>query len=267
MIKRIILGGLLAAITSAAQAANVIDSTPGLLYHLDAAQGVTQSGGLVSAWADSNGSGNTFTQSVVAQQPTFIASSPAFNNLPAIQFNGTPDYALESRLTLNNDVGTAQTVFIVESITSHNGLDGIWGQNEGDLGIRRGDSSSNAWLYQGVGGGGNGNDFPTSIFVNGVATATQANNGTGVVLTAFGNADFSATGLGDYFDCCGAGARPFGGQIAEVAVYSGTLSLSQQQAIQSYLEAKYFTPEPASVILFGLGAIGLLAVARRRRNG
>jgi hypothetical protein len=244
--------------------ASVIDTTPGLLYHLVASQGVTQSGGAVSIWADQSGNGNNFTQSNALQQPTFIANSAAFNNQPVIQFNGIASYTAESRLVLNTDVGTAQTVFIVESITSNNGLDGIWGQNEGDDGIRRHDSNN----WQAPSNGGNGNDFPSSIFINGVATTTQANNGVGVVLTAVGNADFSATGLGDYFDCCGAGARPFGGDIAEVAVYSGTLTAGQQTAIEQFLEAEYFpTPEPASVVsLSSMGAVGLLIVARRRRR-
>ena len=41
--------------------AGLIDTTPGLVYHLDAGLGVsTGAGGLVSTWADQSGNGNTF---------------------------------------------------------------------------------------------------------------------------------------------------------------------------------------------------------------
>lgn len=60
---------------------------PGLELWLKADAGVTESGGLVSAWQDQ--SGNNRHPSVIAS-PTLLAA--ALNGLPAIDFNGTTQY-------------------------------------------------------------------------------------------------------------------------------------------------------------------------------
>lgn len=262
-----IISCVAAALCAAGTAgATVIDTTPGLLYHLDAAAGVVRdANNNVSAWNDQSPNGNNFAQATATKQPTFVASSTDFNNLPVVHFNGDLTGAgttapNASRLVLANST-TPVTVFIVNRTTSSNGLDGIWGRDEGDYGIRR--QSTTTWQTRAT---GDGNDFATSMFVNGTSTNVQP-VGTAAVLTAVGDGTqtLAQTGLGEYFDCCGAGARPWGGDIAEVAVYSGVLSASDRQAIEGYLGQKYFnTPEPASLGLFGLGAAGLLA--RRRRS-
>jgi hypothetical protein len=245
--------------------ASIIDTTPGLAYHLDAAINVTRTGNAVTSWGDVNNNGVVFSRSSPSKDPTFVASSSAFNNLPVISFNGdltnnSNGEAPNASGLLENTSSTAQTVFIVEVPNTSNGLAGIWGQDQGDAGIRRTDTST--WQTQTT---GNGNDFPSSMLINGVATQTQ-NNGTVAIMTAIGNANFTAN-IGDYFHVGANTPRSFGGEIAEMAVYNTVLTPAQQQAIVSFLESKYSVPEPGTFVLCGLGAVGLFAAVRRQRRG
>ena len=61
--------------------------TNGMALWLKADNGVVQSSGSVSLWADSSGSGNDATQSNSSYQPTL--TSNAQNGFPCITFNGT----------------------------------------------------------------------------------------------------------------------------------------------------------------------------------
>ncbi len=51
------------------------------------------------------------------------------------------------------------------------------------------------------------------------------------------------------------------GDIAEILVYAGTNAVNQA-AVESYLDAKYFIPEPATMLILGLGGV----LIRRRRS-
>lgn len=56
----------------------------GLIMWLKSDVGVTQSGGLVSAWADQSSAGNNLVQATGGSQPSYNASNSAYNNLPSI---------------------------------------------------------------------------------------------------------------------------------------------------------------------------------------
>lgn len=108
-------------------------SGSGLLYHLDAAKGVTASGSAVSSWADQGPAGNDFSQGDANRQPTLVAGLGG-NALPALRFDGDnsdpdgtgplPAGAYSDQLVLSSST-SAQTVFIVNSTFLHRGLDGI----------------------------------------------------------------------------------------------------------------------------------------------
>ena len=54
----------------------------------------------------------------------------------------------------------------------------------------------------------------------------------------------------------------FNGLIAEILVYDSNLSAGDIAAVESYLASKYLIPEPSTVVLLGIGMLGL--VIRRR---
>lgn len=50
----------------------------------------------------------------------------------------------------------------------------------------------------------------------------------------------------------------FSGDIAEILVYNKMLSAAEMSEVNDYLNAKYLVPEPATVLLMGLGAVSFL---------
>jgi hypothetical protein len=50
----------------------------------------------------------------------------------------------------------------------------------------------------------------------------------------------------------------FSGDIAEILVYNKMLSAAEMSEVNDYLNAKYFVPEPTTILLLGFGAISLL---------
>jgi hypothetical protein len=258
--------------------ATVIDTTPGIVYHLDAALGVTQSGGAVSGWADQSGQGRNFAQATAVKQPTLIGGATAGNigGLPVIRFDGDTSGSVSGSSPNADELilatsTTVQTFVIVNRSTTSVGLDGIWGDEAADVGVRREGSPNGAAGWQHP---GNSNTFSNggSMFVNGLAATTigSAPDGTPHILIATRGAStaFPDTSIGDYFASGTVSPRSWSGEVAELAVYDRALTTAEQQSVEQFLGQKYgiaVVPEPTAVggTLVGLGA---LALARRRRR-
>ena len=87
---------------------------PDCAIWLDAAVGVTEVGGVVSAWADQSGNGQNFSQATAAQRPTLLATGGP-RSLPCISFDGSND-ALATTSSLSFPSGCS--IFAVLSATS-----------------------------------------------------------------------------------------------------------------------------------------------------
>lgn len=219
------------------------------LYHLDAAVGVSTTGSSVTAWADQSGRGNNFTQADANRQPLLQTSGFGGNSLRAVRFDGDnsdPDGAgpllagaYSDTLVLSSST-SPQTVFIVNNTFQHRGLDGIWGLNNADVGIRR--ASSTAWNQANTGDF----TFTGAMFVNGVPTTSAALNAPHI-LTAVGSATWSATNIGNYFQYGhAAGSRAWNGDVAEVLVFNRPLNLAEGAVVVNHLSAKYAIPLAAN---------------------
>jgi hypothetical protein len=217
-----------------------------LLYWLKADAGVTKDGSnKVAAWADQTSRGNSFSQATAQSQPLFQASGFGGNSLSALHFDGDnsdPDGstgpllvgAYSDKLVLSANT-TPRTVFLVNNTLACRSLDGIWGGNNTDTGIRRQTASN----WQSGSNGGNNNDYTYtgSMFVNGSAgTASSGPH----ILTAIGNNTFAATNIGNYFPYGhAAGSRSWNGDLAEVIVYDRVLNSAEQSIVENSLSAKY----------------------------
>lgn len=225
-----------------------LESTSGssrLLYWLKAdAQGVTTEGNRVSAWNDQSGQGNHFVQADADRQPTWTASGFGANNLAAIRFDGDhsdPDGAgtlpagdNADRLLLS--IATSpKTVFLVCATQTNRSLDGVWGLDNGDMGIRL-DGTPSVWQNP-----GNENTYNNSgaLYVNGDPNNQSAANGTPIILTALGDSSLSATSLGNYFRYNFGSSRAWNGDMAEVIVYDRQLNGAERSVVENALSAKY----------------------------
>lgn len=98
---------------------------------LKSSDGVTESGGVVSAWADQSGNARNFTQATAGLRPSYDASDARFNGLPSIEGNGVDQYL--SGAALQDFIGatpTAYTLVIVLSLTSASNANGTLGYDE-----------------------------------------------------------------------------------------------------------------------------------------
>lgn len=89
---------------------NPLDLSP--TYWFDAAQGVTESAGLISAWSDISGNGNDVIQTTGSRQPTYLKIG--LNGLPSVLFNGVNTALFRSSMNLG--ANAVNTVTIVASI-------------------------------------------------------------------------------------------------------------------------------------------------------
>ena len=266
-----ILSGVIALCFCAAVSADTIDTTTGLVYHLNADSGVTKdTSNVVTNWASAQGAYN-FAETLSSKDPTYVAS--AVNGHAAIEFNGANANQLASAKS-----ATVQTVILVTKTTSACGFGGVLGlynTTYSDTGIRRSGYYTDPNIdYGQLWQAANENDFSYngSMTINGKSTFTQNVGDWGImVATAPSAVTWDATTLGDYFVMSGQGSRAWTGQIAEVAAFNGTLTAAQTNAILTELGTKYGiavsnVPEPTSMAIVLTGGIALAAYAWRKRK-
>jgi autotransporter-associated beta strand protein len=203
--------------------------TDGLAYQLDASDlsKLTLSGSNVTTWSDSTAAGVNFTQSVAVLQPVYVTN--ALNGRPAVRFEGLTNCMGAGKSVL------VQTAFIVNKVRGYMGNGGLWGQNNGDYGIRQ--ASLTGWIYP-----GNDNDFSFGgqMFINGAETNQLASN-TPHILTAIAASSRNwFTALGDGRPYNGIYFRSYKGDVGEVLVYNTALSKGDRQAVEAYLNYKWF---------------------------
>ena len=212
--------------------------TDGLVYRLDASSNALSTlqfadGSNVVAWADANGSGMLFTTNTAEKCPVYDAS--LFGGRGGLRFNRDED--IIRRLKANRP-SRAQSVFVVMSPAANNSLGGLWGQADGDNGIRL-----NSTVVQFC---GNGNDFASSgwVYANGAA-GNSFTVGQPLVVTAIGgSAQTWTVAVGSYSQY----RRHYRGDIAEVLAYDRKLDDSERQTVENYLRAKWLGTVPAPQI-------------------
>jgi hypothetical protein len=219
--------------------------TTNLKLHVKADAGVTQSGGLVSGWADQSGNGNNMTQGIESRKPAVVSN--VFGSNPAIRFDN--DYLiLPSAATLgiqNNEY----EIFIVAKTTNNNSnlmflmggasVEQFEAHYNGSAGIRFIPRTS---LYIDNGAIGTYSNASAQLF-NFRASASEGlvqMNGTDSTRSAF---DARSAFAGDiYLGIRGDLSWAYTGDIAEVIIYNAVLSESDRTSVETYLNNKYWPP-------------------------
>ncbi|MDO7877299.1 FG-GAP-like repeat-containing protein [Hymenobacter sp. ASUV-10] len=216
----------------------------GLRLHLAADQGLTSSGGTVTAWADLSGNGFGVAQATAGQCPAL--TSNAVNGKPALSLDGNDDW-LQSTGAV--DLLAGQTNYTFFAVTkpgttqkqyadifdySHSGGSRFVIQQDGN--------STNTFYNNGVTAANQ--VLPTAGFS--ILGGTFANGGTGTSRLNGGNAlsgpastNSWATPANFRVGNWSLTGREFNGQIAEVLVFNRVLTATEIGQVETYLGSKY----------------------------
>lgn len=225
------------------------DGTSALELWLKADTQVFNNGGVslasngqsVQEWHDQSGNNRDATQTANANKPTFLTN--VMHDKPVVRFDGNND--------LLDDVRNynAQTVFIVYDISNNGDLAQLWGHYDGGHHVAA--EARNNGNFKGF--SFDGNASATAIYaMNGVSFTGSAQQNDNTQTWNFGNIEIvsveyaSAQAMtrqtlgslnrGDD----GIDDLEFQGDIAEVIVYSNTLSPVDRAKVEEYLFEKYF---------------------------
>jgi hypothetical protein len=219
--------------------------TTNLKLHVKSDAGVTQSGGLVSSWADQSGNGNNMTQAIESRKPAIVSN--VFGSNPAIRFEN--DYLILPSATTLGIQNNEYDIFIVAKTTNNNSnlmflmggatLEQFEAHYNGSAGIRFIPTTS---LYIDNAAIGAYSNASAQLF-NFRASASEGlvqMNGTDSTRSA---SDARSSFGGDiYLGIRGDLSWAYTGDIAEVIIYNAVLSESDRTAVETYLNNKYWPP-------------------------
>jgi hypothetical protein len=208
----------------------------------DALQGLAD-GNALTTWPDSSRSGNNFTQTTAANQPTYQTAE--VNSLPCVRF--VTDDFLDGLATSSFISASAYTTWVVYKATSNVAeqpliSDGIfftsvfWSLaiNASNIVVRNNDGSDD--------------QSTVSADVAGSWTWARGRHDTGTIYAKTkGGAESAGTASGNtatLTDTVRIGAynaanNPFGGDIAEILVYNTVVSAEDRTKVENYLASKY----------------------------
>ncbi len=223
--------------------------------------------GGVATWVDKAGSFDV-TQSTASNQPSLASYVDAFNGLPVVHFDGTSDFLQNTSVSYS-----ARTVFAVYRVTEElrsNDLGSLWGDYDAghvapdgrDEGYWSFDGGVGAQAYYAV-------DYEDLVSGGGGSkTQPWIRDDVQMVTVRFTSTrSLNKHFLGSLSDVSYTTLR-YGGDIAEILVYSDVLSDTEIDQVRQYLGAKWAVPEPSTFMLvLAMFAAGLGAGFRRRSRG
>jgi hypothetical protein len=216
-------------------------------------------GAKVTQWIDLSGSTNNAAQATSTKQPTLV--NPAINGYPAVKFNGTSQYlSLTSGLS---DLTTGAAIFAIISPVGTATKTLVTSANAGPadmLSVQTINTQANLNAYDGI----TASSVTTATGAltlskfqlleavhNGAASATLSVNAAPLITGTVQNLN-NTTRTQNYVGADNTAATFWNGQLAELLVYSRTVTASEQAAIEGYLVSKYqvftATTTPAPVI-------------------
>lgn len=221
---------------------------------LNASDAPAANGEAVKTWQDQSGNGRHATQLVVADQPLYVASS-SINSKPALNFDGVSDY-LKSTISVTTTTVTAFIVYRLDSIAAPCRLSSIVAAINADFNYS---SSAILGYYASttkLQGYRNPNDksFKSAIGAapynaiicsqwDGTNHTLYYNSTTGQASVASAEGAFNAVEwwLGCGRNGPGVPLSPTDCHIAEMALYTTSLSSTDRNAMMNYLNSEYAT--------------------------
>ena len=244
---------LLAPLSLRAQSLPTVTSGT-LNLHLDAGVGVSTAGTAVTQWDDQSGNNNHFGQATPADRPQLIGS--ALNGLPAVRFSNSDLNVIGTGLNSN----PAQPFSFFAVTAGGTNPRGLFDSAPGQANVFRHYADNNVELWNGAPNLGFSLDAAGSV----VSTSAYLNNSKrnlsnreffgpngldakGAFSTNTTGINFTNPNIGSINNSFGVGA--YGGDVSELLVYQGQLSVPDRFAVEQYLRNKYgINPaEPATL--------------------
>jgi hypothetical protein len=211
-----------------------------LLVWLRSDLGVTESGGVVSTWADQSGNGHNFTQGTAANRPAYNATGGP-NSTPSILFDGANDGLINSTLNLPAPATTPTFFWLIFRQVTWTNTDRVFsaatgmflGQNSASPGLRP-VNAANGTLN---------NSLPINTYTRGEVffnedTTDYSKFGGAAAATGAdcGNTD-PAIGLG--IGSATGGGLPSNIEVCEFVVANVLPSAGQLSALDAYVTSRY----------------------------
>jgi hypothetical protein len=216
---------------------------------LKADAGITQSGGLITLWADQSGNGSDASSSAGAR-PTFNASS--INGLPGVTF-GPAGVFMNNVVTNPVGVLAARHLIVVCKMTTgtSTGAPFCFRRNTTDAALGWQTIAGSNYIYSdGVNAGSNttvpvgpsaATPYALEWSFDGVSghNYTFAHNGTSETTTASGGATSESGTDGYYVGTTPPTVASFQGDVCEVLIYDHVLSGPDLAAVRGYILSRY----------------------------
>lgn len=210
-------------------------------------------------WNDFSGNSNNTSQTVVAQQPVVIADQLNFN--PALDFDGSNDVLVDADGILGSSTYSDANVFIVTTRDVQQ-LSSIIQEGNNTttnyFNIHLTWNNSNIYWHAGNATAGNTLNFVPPSVLNGQPYMYSFTAKTGVGQSVYQNgtligsdatmANYTGNNRPMYVgQATLSGGYYYNGKIAEIAIYTGDITATERQNIESYLALKYgFTLDQTS---------------------
>ena len=238
--------GFFSAPLSAAPPAFSPTDIADLIVWLKADTGISQSGGVVTSWADQSGQNNDFASSAGAE-PTLISSE--INSLPAVDFAGDKYMTASVNYTF-----TGQTFLIVfrysSNASTYGRLFSQWDANntwdfelaDSYLPFLRNQGADEIATYAGgwffAEAVSDDNAYLAISKHNGSTFTLQINNGSEVTDSSTLNAAIATFAI-SASNVNFVGNDTFNSKVAEILVYSRALNSQELDNLKTYLNGRY----------------------------
>lgn len=211
----------------------------GLSLLLRADAGITQSGGIVTAWADQSGNEKHAAGVGGSSDPSFVAS--AVNGLPAVSFDGVDDRMQGGSLITSLPC----TIFVVAKFKGDTAIGALFSQTNSELVFYRGTQASDIFrIYNGIDlsatGAPQNEEWSIVCAIADGSNSLIAKNGQ---VIATGNSG-SQTPSGNYLVGWWDGGIGANAEIAEVIVFNRALTVAEIGVVDQFLNLRYsiYTP-------------------------
>lgn len=216
----------------------------GIVARYRADQGITLNGSKVSAWNDISGvndATHNLAQATAANQPTFIASDPAYNYNATLSFTAANVQYLKSSVW-STPVAQPSTIVIIGN-TDGTAVNQYFSDdlNVNNQAVYNANGSSAAAIFAGGGGAALGSGSLTASPLVAVGIFNGASSNIYVksnVISATGNpGSLGRTGI--VVGAAGSFVAPLNGKIAEVLVFNRALTNQEVVNINAYAANRY----------------------------